>query len=376
MIYLDHAATTPVCDVVLEAMAPYWSRDFANPASRSHRMGRQARVAVDQARDRVSIRLGLSDSERLKFTSGASESIRLAIEGAVQRLRDHRSSAALPPIVLTSTIEHRATRTVLERLQRNGLCRWETIRVDRQGQLNLADLRERITESSEEIALVSLILGHNEVGTVQSFEEVAHLLRSARIPLHWDAAQVFGKALMSAEAWGADWVSLSAHKLGGPKGVGALVAPDGLAPSQGTLPVPLIMGFATAVDHWVDAGGEFQYSLYRKRELLRSALKERLPTLLEVGDAENRLVNHLAFRVPALRAADWMQQVTAVAFSSGSACGSGDTEPSPTYQAMGFSAIEADEIVRLVVWHENSDSDLLQAVEALAQGARKILEDL
>ena len=338
-LYLDHHATTPVDPRVLEAMLPFFRERFGNPSSRSHRFGTDARDAVERARAEVLTLLGGVDGE-LVFTSGATESDDLAISGALELAspRDHLVIAA---------VEHAAVRAPAERWAQHG-GRLTVLGVDREGRVDLAQLASIVDSRT---ALVSVGLVQSEVGTVQDVAEVARITRAAGALVHCDAAQGLGHVPFDASALGLDLVSCSAHKVYGPKGVGALwvrrrvrVAPRVLGGGQerglrsGTVNVPGVVGFGAAAAILVREGADEADRLRAMRDACWAGLSRleavhlhgpplggpRHPGNLHVGvdglDGEGLLLA-LAPRL---------------ALSSGSACASERREPSVALAAMGI----------------------------------------
>ncbi len=255
--YLDYAATTPVHAPVVAAMAPYWSQEFGNPAS-MHAAGQRARAVVEQAREKILRTLSMEDNSTLVFTSGATEANNLAIQGMA------RQRASFGKHIVVSSVEHQSVLATCRQLVRDGF-RVSCIPVDEDGIVDLSRLQEALSKDTQ---LISVMSANNETGVMQPIREVAKIARQSNIPFHTDAAQAIGKSHGTPQHQDVDLITISAHKLGGPKGVGCLIisGSEVVFPRPilhgghqeygiraGTLPVPLIVGMATAVELAQDA---------------------------------------------------------------------------------------------------------------------------
>ncbi len=378
-VYLDHAASTPLRAEVREAMEPYFSQTFANPSG-VHRGAKAARRAIDDAREAMAAVLSCEPSEVI-FTSGGTEADNLAVTGTALRAVAEGGS----PLVCCSAVEHPAVREPVRFL--GGL----ELPVDAAGVLSLDALASVIGEAGDRIALVSVMAANNETGVVQPLEDVAGLVHALAPDalVHTDAVQAFCWLDIAERAAGADLVSVTAHKFGGPKGSGALVARGGarrrLAPllrggpqerelRAGTPNVPGIVGLAAAAEL---AHREREAASTRARELsgrlldgiaaavpgarLASAEAERLPSIVNVG-------------LPGLSSEEVLVLLDelGVAASAGSACASGALEPSPVLTAMGLSPAEARTHVRFSLGPSTTGEEIDAAVHALAETAARL----
>ena len=341
-VYLDYHATTPVDPRVVEALTPYFTERFGNAASRHHPFGWAARDATEAARRQVADLIG-ADPRELCFTSGATESNNLALKGAVA------ASAHPRPHVVTAATEHRAVLDPCRRLAEDG-ARVTEVRPDADGRVTPEAVERALTD---ETVLVSVMLANNEIGVLQPIAGIAEVTRPRGILLHSDAAQAAGRVPVDVAALGVDLLSLTAHKLYGPKGVGALYVRRGrprvkLAPiidgggherglRSGTLNVPGIAGFGAAAEICrteLAAEGE---RIGRLRDRLLAALTGRLDGVTVNGSLEHRLPHNLNVSFAGIEGESLLVGLDDVAVSSGAACStaSPSLEPSHVLRAIG-----------------------------------------
>jgi cysteine desulfurase len=339
-IYMDNHATTRVDPRVVEAMLPYFTEHYGNAASRNHSFGWKADEAVEQARQQVASLIG-ADAKDVIFTSGATESDNLAIKGAAGMLRRHGNH------IVTVQTEHRAVLDPCRRLERDGF-EATFLPVDRRGLLDPRQVAEAITERT---ILVSVMLANNEIGVVQPLADIGRICKERRVLLHTDATQAVGKIAVDVEALQADLLSCSAHKLYGPKGIGALylrrrqpsvrLEPllDGGGHERGmrsgTLPVPLVVGFGAACALAQQEMAAEAERLSALRDRLHAGLTARLENVYLNGDAEHRLPGNLNLSFSEVRGEALLMALKTVAVSSGSACTSASVEPSYVLRALG-----------------------------------------
>lgn len=345
-IYLDNHATTRCDPRVVEAMLPYFSDVYGNASSISHQFGWDARDAVDQSREQIAKLLN-TDSRSVIFTSGATEASNLAIKGVVQPLI--RSSGAVAPHVITSAAEHRATLDPIKRLQRAG-ADVTVLTPDEFGRTGPQQVADAIRP---ETSLVSIMLANNEIGTVNPVDDIAAVCREHQIPLHCDAAQAVGRIPVDVEILKADLLSISAHKLYGPKGVGALIVrrgnrrarPEALLDGgghesgfrSGTLPVPLIVGFGHACNLVSEDESDEPLRLENLRHVLWKSISSRLDRIHLNGHPTQRLPGNVNVSFDGVDGDVLMNSLKEIAVSSGSACTSADPEPSHVLRAIGRS---------------------------------------
>ncbi len=375
-IYLDNAATTPLDPRVKAAMDDYLKSGAGNPHARENRAGWRAAEALDRARRSVAD-LIKARPECLVFTSGATEADNVAILGLAAARRDRPG----PHHALYSAIEHPAVRGPMNELRRR--C-WEVeeIPVSPAGLVDPAQIEDRI---GPETRLVSVMAANNEIGTLQPLAEIGALCQSRGIAFHSDAAQAAGKVPLDVGEIGCGLMSLSAHKLYGPAGIGALfIAPDvALAPvlhggaqerglRPGTVPVMLAVGFATAakVARREMSGEARRLEAFRDR--LLQGLQRICPGLVVNGTLEARLPGNLNLRFPSLQAEALLAEVPELVLSTGSACASGEPGPSLVLRALGLTAEEAAGSIRISLGRFTTEAEIEVALERLTAAIARL----
>ncbi|MGB3740662.1 MAG: IscS subfamily cysteine desulfurase [Castellaniella sp.] len=367
-IYLDYSATTPVDEQVVQAMVPWLSQNFGNPASRSHAWGWDAEEAVENARRQVA---GLihADPREIIWTSGATESDNLAIKGVAQ------FHAGRGRHLVTSRTEHKAVLDSCHALEQQGF-EITYLDVDAGGLISPAALQAALREDT---ILVSVMLVNNEIGVIQDIAALAAVCRQRGILFHTDAAQATGKLPIDVETLGVDLMSLSAHKTYGPKGVGALYVrrkPRVRLEAQmhgggherglrsGTLPTHQIVGMGQA---YALAGQLMDQEIPRIRALrdrLWDGLKD-LPDVYLNGDEQNRVAHTLNFSVAHIEGEALLMSIPQLAVSTGSACTSASLEPSYVLRALGRSDPLAHSSLRLTLGRYTTQEQIDQAILAL-----------
>ncbi|MDJ0610373.1 MAG: cysteine desulfurase family protein [Kiloniellales bacterium] len=368
-IYLDYQATTPLDPRVRAAMDAFLDGGGGNPHSSTHRYGWQAAQALDAARREVAALIGAGPEEIL-FTSGATEANNLAILG-------HAAAVPGKRHIVTSAIEHPCVLGACRHLESQGYD-LTLLPVDSEGLVGPGALEAALRP---ETALVSVMLANNEIGTVQPVAELAALCRARGITFHTDAAQAAGKIPVDVGALGVSLLSLSAHKMHGPMGVGALYLRTGtaLAPRSfgggqerglrpGTVPVWLAVGLGAAARIARQELPAEAPATEALRDRLLAGLRARIPDLAVNGALGPRLPGNLNLRCPGVHGEDWLIAAEAVAASTGSACGSGSQEPSHVLQALGLGPEEVNASVRLGLGRFTTEADIDRAVEALGDG--------
>ena len=370
-VYLDYHATTPVDPRVLEAMLPFFTERFGNPHSRQHAWGWDAEKAVDTAREQVAALLNASPSEII-FTGGATESNNLALKGIVPRLRDRGSR------VVTATTEHKSVLDTCKKLGGQGFD-VQVVGVQPDGVIDLDALSNAVTT---ETLLVSVMAANNEIGTLQPLGEIAAIAHECGALLHTDAAQAAGKVPIDVRAMGIDLLSLTGHKMYGPKGCGALFVakrrPKLLPVAQldgggqesgvrsGTLNVPGIVGLGAAAEiaRTEMAGESARTSALRDRLLDR--LRDALDGVRVNGTMARRLPNNLHVSFEGVEGERLLMALGDLAVSTGSACSSGSQTPSHVLQAIGAAGEEAGASIRFGLGRTTTPEDIDFAADRVA----------
>ena len=373
-IYLDYQATTPTDPRVVEAMLPYFTEKFGNPGSATHAFGHEAETAVEKARGQVAALIG-AEAREIVFTSGATESNNLALKGAAQFHRplgkDH---------VVTVATEHKCVVEAAKALERDGY-RATILGVDSRG---FVDLRQIEKILDPRTAIVSVMAANNEIGVLQPIAEIGAICRAKGVLFHSDAAQAVGKIPLDVNTMNIDLMSISGHKLYGPKGIGALYVrrrPRARITAQidgggqergmrsGTLPTPLCVGLGVACEiAQREMVGEAR-RLFKFRERFLARLKSHLPNIQINGDPERRLPGNLNISIPGIAATDLMDACPGVAVSSGSACSSAELEPSYVLRALGFSDERAGGSIRVGFGRMTNEAEIDRAADLLAEAA-------
>jgi cysteine desulfurase len=368
MIYLDYHATTPVDPRVLQAMLPYFTEEFGNPASKQHKWGWRAQDAVERGRAQVAELIGASAGE-IVFTSGATESNNLAIKGAACGLRDRGNH-----LVSVST-EHKSVLDSFKRLEREG---WSItllgVRTD-----GLIDLNEVADAMTDRTVLISVMAANNEIGVLQPLEEIAKLAHARGALLHTDAAQGAGKIPIDVNRIGIDLLSLTGHKYYGPKGCGALYIRrqkprlklecqiDGGGHENGmrsgTLNVPGIVGLGAAAAICHSDMPEESVRLASLRDRLLDGLRRGLSEVRVNGTLERRLPHNLHVSFDGVEGEALLMALGDLAVSTGSACSSGSQAPSHVLEAIGAVGERAGASVRFGLGRTTSNADVDFAVE-------------
>ncbi|MBI2804393.1 MAG: IscS subfamily cysteine desulfurase [Planctomycetes bacterium] len=372
-IYMDNHATTRTDPRVVEAMLPYFSEAFGN-ANSVHSFGQRAAEAVDQARLQVASLIG-AEAKEVVFTSGATESNNLALKGAAAMYRRHGNH------IVTTQIEHRAVLDPCRRLERDGF-HVTYVPVDRFGQVSLEEIAGAITP---ETILVSVMLANNEVGTLQPLVEIGKICRARKVLLHTDATQAVGKVPVDVGALNVDLLSLSAHKMYGPKGIGALYVRRGvrLEPildggghergmRSGTLAVPLIVGLGATCRLAFALYPEEPKRLRDLRDRLQDALLDTIDDCTLNGHPAERLPGNLNLSFAHVQGDALLMALKNVAVSSGSACTSASVEPSYVLRAMGVPDEAAHASIRFGLGRFNTQEEVDYTIEEVARCVRHL----
>jgi len=378
-IYMDNHATTPVDPRVVEAMLPYFTNQFGNAASRNHPFGWEAEKAVETAREQIAALIHASPKEII-FTSGATESDNLAIKGVAEMYREKGNH------IITMVIEHKAVLDTCKRLEKYGY-QVTYLPVAKDGRIDLDDLRRAITPKT---ILISIMYANNEIGVLQPIEEIGRIAKEHKVLFHTDATQAVGKIPFDVEKFNVDLASLSAHKMYGPKGVGALyvrrknprvqVAPliDGGGHERGmrsgTLNVPSIVGFGKACEI---ARAEMPAEMERMRglrERLQNNLFSRLDEVYINGSMEHRLPNNLNISFAYVEGESLLMGINDIAVSSGSACTSATLEPSYVLKALGVGEDLAHTSIRFGLGRFNTEEEVDYVADRVVETVTRLRE--
>ncbi len=372
-IYLDHHATTPVDPRVAAVVLDVMTVRFGNAASVDHLYGEQASALLDDAAANVAALVGAS-ADQVRFTSGATEAVRLALEIA-------RSQARRPLRIATSRAEHRAVLDQIDRLARTGAAEVRWLGVDRAGRVPLAQVDEALAKG---VDLLCLMAANNEVGTLYPVRAAAESARAAGAEILVDATQAAGLIDIEVDAWRIDYLALSGHKLYGPKGVGALIGPsacthaaDEAAGHAGTANVPGAAGLGLASQIAREGRSAFEAHLRAVRDRLEAALEAGVPGLVVNGDRSRRLPHNLHVSVPgAPNHAIVTRLRREVAISTGAACTSGAQEPSHVLRAMALPEELQETALRISPGRETSFEDADRAAEAIIRAVGAVRAEL
>jgi cysteine desulfurase len=374
MTYLDHHATTPCDPAVLDAMWPWFAQDFGNPHSTEHAAGRRAAEAVENARAEIAALIGADPAEIL-FTSGATEANNLAIKGAARF-----AGAAARPRMVTAANEHKCVLESVRDLGREGF-EPHIVPVAPDGGIAPDTLRDALSAPT---LLVSIMAAHNETGRVQDIASLARVAHDAGAKFHSDIAQAAGRIPVDVRAWDIDLASISAHKLYGPKGIGALFVrrhprmrlaalfsgggqERGLR--SGTIATPLAVGFGEACRLARLGMDNEQTRVAALRDRLLAGLRDRIPGLAVNGPLHDRLAGNLSLRFPGMQASALIAACPGLAVSTGSACTSAAIAPSHALLALGLAPAEAAATLRVGIGRFTSAAEIDAAIAMIAAAA-------
>src|SRR4051812_35875169 len=379
-IYMDNHATTPVDPRVIDAMLPYFNAKFGNAASRSHVYGWTAEEAVSYSREQIAKLIGAESEKGIVFSSGATESDNLALKGIAEFLKDKGDH------IITSLVEHKAILDSCKRLEKQGF-RVTYLGVGRDGRVDPDDVRRAITDKT---ILISLMLANNEVGAVNPIAEIGAIARERGVLFHSDAVQGIGKVPFDVQKMNVDLASITAHKMYGPKGVGALyirrskprvrlvAEMDGGGHERGmrsgTLNVPGIVGFGKAADLMIKDGPTENARILRQREHLRHRLTSSLGEVELNGSLEHRLPGNLNVSFAFVEGEAMMMAIKDVAVSSGSACTSASLEPSYVLRALGVGEELAHSSIRFGIGRFNTDEEVDYVADLVIDKVKKLRE--
>ncbi len=379
-IYLDNHSTTPMDPRVLETMLPYFVEKFGNAASRNHAFGWEAEEVVETARKQIA-RLIHADPKELVFTSGATESDNLALKGVVEMYREKGDH------IITSMTEHRAVLDTAKALETKRGLKVTYLPVDKAGMVSADDVRSAITDKT---ILISIMLANNEIGTINPIKEIGKIAKEKGILFHCDATQGVGKIPVDVQEMGIDLMSFTAHKIYGPKGVGALyvrkkgprvrIVPiiDGGGHERGmrsgTLPVPLIVGFGKACELCEKEMSTESVRLAAMRDRLQAGIMNTLDEVYLNGHPTQRLPHNLNISFAYVEGESLLMGVKEIALSSGSACTSATLEPSYVLRALGVGSDLAHSSIRFGLGRFNTDEEVEYTIKRIIETVTRLRE--
>ena len=378
-IYMDNHATSPMDSRVLEAMLPYFSQKFGNAASRNHSFGWEAEQAVENAREQIAKLIGASAREII-FTSGATESNNLAIKGIAEMYKERGNH------IITQVTEHKAVLDTCKRLEKYGY-RVTYLPVKADGLIDMEDLKRAIDDKT---ILVSIMAANNEIGVIQPIAEIGKLCHEKGVIFHTDGVQAVGKIPLDVNAMNIDVLSLTAHKLYGPKGVGALYVRrrnprvqisaqiDGGGHERGmrsgTLNVPSIVGFGKACEIAGEEMATEAARLTKMRDRLREKLESALDYVEVNGSMEHHLPGNLNMSFVYVEGESLLMGINDVAVSSGSACTSATLEPSYVLKALGLGDDVAHSSIRFGLGRFNNEAEVDYVADKVISIVKKLRE--
>jgi cysteine desulfurase len=379
-IFMDNHSTTPMDKTVLDDMLPYFTERFGNAASRNHSFGKDAAKAVDCARGQIAHLINCDPSEII-FTSGATESNNIALKGIADAYREKGNG---PVHIVTAVTEHKAILDTAKGLEKVGVA-VTYLPVDSDGLVNPADVLAAITPNT---ILISIMMANNEIGTLQPIVEIGTIAKEKGIFFHSDATQAVGKIPVDVNEMGIHLLSMSAHKMYGPKGIGALYVRKKnpkvrLTPlfhggghergfRSGTLNVPGIVGFGKACEICEQEMPKESARLAALRDALKETLFREIPDIILNGHKTKRLPNNLNISVAHVEGEALMMDMPEIALSSGSACTTGNLEPSYVLKALGISNETAYGAIRIGLGRFNTEEEVEYAGERIIASVKKL----
>ncbi|HNV86425.1 MAG TPA: IscS subfamily cysteine desulfurase [Candidatus Omnitrophota bacterium] len=378
-IYMDYHATTPIDPRVLDAMMPSLTNEFGNAASRNHSFGWKAEQAVEAGRGKIAELICAEDPKEIIFTSGATESNNLALKGVAEMYREKGDH------IITMVIEHKAVLDTCKTLERQGF-RVTYLPVNRDGLIDLKELQGAITDKT---ILISIMTANNEIGVIQEIGEIGKIAKQKGVIFHTDASQAAGKIDIDVRNLGVDLLSLSGHKMYGPKGVGALYVrkknPRVRLASQmdggghergmrsGTLNVPGIVGLGKACEIARSEMKEESKRLFSLRERLREGLSKELDEIYVNGSLAKRLPNNLNISFAYVEGESLLMGINEeIAVSSGSACTSATLEPSYVLKALGVGEDLAHTSIRFGLGRFNTEEEVDYVTKRIAETVKRL----
>lgn len=377
-IYFDYLATCPTDERVVKAMQPYWEEMYGNPASRSHKFGWDAEAAVEKARAQIASVIG-ADAREIVFTSGATESDNLAIAGLARFEKEKGNH------IITVCTEHKAVLDTCRHLEDEGF-EITYLNVNEKGLIDLEELKSSIKDKT---ILVSVMAANNEIGVLQNVTKIGEICRENNVKFHTDCAQAFGKIPLDVNDMNIDMMSISSHKIYGPKGIGALYVrrkprvrlkalihggghERGMR--SGTLPTPLIVGFGQAAEICEQEMAQESERVKALRQRFVTETQKRLPDVYLNGDAEQRLPGAINISYAYVEGESLMMAISDLALSSGSACTSASLEPSYVLRSLGMNDELAHSSLRLCIGRFTTEEEVDYALQKICSEVERLRE--
>lgn len=365
-IFLDNNSTTPLDPKVLDSMIPFFLEKFGNSSSKTHYYGWEAEAAVEIARQQISELIN-SNEDEIIFTSGATESNNLSLQNIANYKNNH---------IITMATEHKAILDVCNHLEKKGI-KSSFLSANENGIIDLDKLKDSITSKT---GLVSIMHVNNEIGVIQPIKEIGKFCKDHNILFHVDAAQSYGKININVEQMNIDLLSISGHKIYGPKGIGALyinkklkISPILFGGSQeksirpGTLPIPLIVGLGRASEISKKSMIDESKRILQLRNLLIDKIKEEIPDVIINGDIEKRIPGNLNISFPSLKGQSIVTSLSKIAVSSGSACTSSIPKPSHVLLNIGLNKKHIQSSIRIGIGRFNTKNEILIAANNIIE---------
>ena len=379
-IYLDNNSTTQIDPLVLETMLPFFNIKYGNASSQSHAFGWEAKAAIDIAREQIANLIN-AENDEIIFTSGATESNNLAINGFIDYQSIYNNSKKA--IIITSTIEHKAVLDVCKKASQKN-CKTIYIKPNSEG---IIDINKITNLMSKEITLVSIMHANNEIGTIQPIKEIGELCERNGTILHVDAAQSLGKIKIDVKNMKIDMLSISSHKVYGPKGVGALYIKNKKVKTKltpiivgggqennlrpGTLPTPLIVGFGKACELVLNRMQTDNRKIEELSNQLINNILDAYPEAQLNGSKESRIPGNINLSFPFLKGMSIINSMPDIAVSSGSACTSSSPSPSHVLKEIGVNKIDSNTSIRIGIGRFNTNEDIKVASNSIINAIRK-----
>ena len=370
-IFLDNNSTTQLDPIILDKMIPFFITVYGNPSSRTHSFGGEAEAHIEKSRHKIADAINSQPNEII-FTSGATESNNLAIQGLANENLNN---------IITMSSEHKAVLDICKFLEKKGT---EIIYIqpNKDGLINLDKLKDKIKSNTQ---LVSIMHANNEIGVIQPIKEIGKLCKQKKIIFHVDAAQSLGKVNIDVKKMNIDLLSLSSHKIYGPKGIGCLyinknikkISPLFFGGTQekkirpGTLPVPLIVGFGEACKIAKEKLDEESNRILKLRNILIDKIINEIPDAIINGDLKRRIPGNINFSFPSLKGKSILPKMINIAVSSGSACTSSSPKPSHVLKSIGLKNELINSSLRMCIGRFNTENEINLAAETIIKAVKR-----